>query len=308
MKISKQSWELFKQEHTKNKLSVKEISMKYNIKYTTIYYGLIRNGVAIDTSCTDRRKFKVNDSYFNTIDTNKKAYILGLLLCDGSNQERESKTNRLYIKLKESDKYLLEQIRDILAPQYKLTLGNSIHNAKIFYNYRLEIASDMLSKSLTNLGMVQDKFLRTLPNVPDNLFGALLRGIFDADGSISKKTTSNTSNSYQVYIAGSNKELITSIQAKLDYGTLYLHSRANLNERDMLYLRFNSIEEKLKLYKLLYSDATLLLTRKFETYTSYVNTVLNSESKFLNQRKAYQVKLGKEFILEYNLGKSVRHP
>lgn len=276
MKITKTTWDLFIEEHVKNKLSVKAICLKYNMKYTTVYYGLIRHGVTIDTTLTDRRRFEVDDNYFSTIDSHIKAYILGLLLCDGSAQVRETKTNRVYIKLKESDKYLLEQVRDEIAPDYQLTKGSSDKGGKIHYSYRLEIASNKLVEDLNSLGMVQDKFLRTLPSITEEFKGSLVRGMFDADGSISKTKRQGAANSHQVYIAGTNQRLVKQLHTYLGLGSLYLDKRESLGEKDMLYLRFNKVEDKLTLFNLMYSNTSILLKRKFSIYTNYANTVLST--------------------------------
>lgn len=45
--ISKEKYALLYKEHTKGR-TIKELSVKYNIRYSTLYYGLRRNGYMLE--------------------------------------------------------------------------------------------------------------------------------------------------------------------------------------------------------------------------------------------------------------------
>ena len=58
-----------------------------------------------------KRKYDVNDNYFDIIDSQEKAYIFGLFYADACNYEYNG---RIKIDLQEDDKEILEIIKDKL--------------------------------------------------------------------------------------------------------------------------------------------------------------------------------------------------
>jgi hypothetical protein len=60
------------------------LAEKHNTGGNTIRRILKENGVKIRPSTENKRKYKINQDFFETIDTEEKAYFLGLLYADGS--------------------------------------------------------------------------------------------------------------------------------------------------------------------------------------------------------------------------------
>ena len=77
MKLTKEQWnEVI--EDFKNGLSLKELSEKYNCSTQTISKNLRNLGIK------NSKQLKwVDDTYFDFIDTEEKAYLLGFLIADG---------------------------------------------------------------------------------------------------------------------------------------------------------------------------------------------------------------------------------
>lgn len=130
------------------------------------------------------RKYKRNQHYFDSIDTAKKAYILGLLYSDGSNNTQH---NSIVLSLQESDVGILEKIKDELeyeGPLYFCPLREK--NSKYKNQYRLCINDEYMSSILEEKGVIDNKsLLLTFPSfIPNEFLPAFVCGYFDGDGCV----------------------------------------------------------------------------------------------------------------------------
>jgi hypothetical protein len=163
-------------------VSYKILSKKYNISTWSVGNFLKKNNIKSRV-----RKYKCNENYFEKIDTNEKAYWLGLLCADGYVRKRKQFNGKhkqggiVGISLKSGDEYLLEKLIVDLDSTYKLT--KQVKDD--FLSYKLEINSVKLADDLIKLGCIPNKSLKLLPpNLTDELINHFIRGYFDGDGSI----------------------------------------------------------------------------------------------------------------------------
>jgi hypothetical protein len=163
-------------------VSYKILSKKYNISTWSVGNILKKNNIKSRV-----RKYKCNENYFEKIDTNEKAYWLGLLYADGYVRKRKQFNGKhkqggiVGISLKSGDEYLLEKLIVDLDSTYKLT--KQVKDD--FLSYKLEINSVKLADDLVKLGCIPNKSLKLLPpNLTDELINHFIRGYFDGDGSI----------------------------------------------------------------------------------------------------------------------------
>ncbi|MFM2010726.1 MAG: hypothetical protein RLZZ479_1117 [Bacteroidota bacterium] len=165
-------------------LSYNLLSEKYNICTWSIGNVLKNNNIK-----SRIRKHNCNENYFEKIDSNTKAYWLGLLFADGYVRKRKQfngKHNQggvVGISLKNGDEYLLEKLIIDLESTYKLT--KQIKDE--FLSYKLEVNSSKMVDDLINLGCVLNKSLILRPpNLENKFIPHFIRGYFDGDGSIGK--------------------------------------------------------------------------------------------------------------------------
>lgn len=149
---------------------INKILDEYGIKRT-------RNGI---------RKYTLNEKYFDVIDNQDKAYILGFLYADGSNSLEKC---TISLSLQCYDKEILEKINTAVGSNRPLDFINNSKDRSDGYTYEdmygLKWFSSHMCHSLDNIGMCPNKSL--ILKFPDciqcDLLSHFIRGYFDGDGS-----------------------------------------------------------------------------------------------------------------------------
>lgn len=216
------------------------------------------------------RKYELNENYFGSIDSDNKAYVLGFIYADGSVNK-----NYLSIKLCAKDVELVNFIKS------ELNYGGNIREYIINENnyVDLTVSSKKIVNDLINIGIMQNKTYNSkeLPMFEEKYENAVLRGIFDGDGSI----YSNINRGYAEYTIcfSSNVFVLNQIKGilmKYQISSCKIRHRRNNNFSCMLEIRGNVNIEKL--YGLLYCNAQFYLMRKKEKFDEFL-LMLNKLSK-----------------------------
>lgn len=173
--------------YTKESWTIADFTSYYATNAREIVKILKDNG--IDPSYYRGRKTNrhiIND-YFEVIDTEQKAYILGLLMADGC--VRKNKHNKYYLALELIDLDMIEKVMKELNADGKIKVSNRerdcIKNSKTTYSF--SIHSEELCNNLIVHGVspLKTKYVDWLPSsIPSYLKRHYLRGLIDGDGSI----------------------------------------------------------------------------------------------------------------------------
>lgn len=171
--------------------SITDLANKYNTSRAMIYKILSQHNIQHTANFDLLSKYTLNKLYFDNIDTEDKAYFLGLLYADGNNY---TKNGRIAISLQEEDKYILESFNKAVKSNRGLTLRErNSKNNKHKNQYRLDIVNRYMSEQLDKLGCVNAKSLTlrfpTEQQVPTYLLRHFIRGLWDGDGCISVLTS-----------------------------------------------------------------------------------------------------------------------
>jgi len=94
-----------------NHLNISKISKETGIRKQTISKKLNDLGIT-DRAFGGIRKYTINETIFDNIDSLEKAYYLGLLASDGSLNKNSS---LIRLSLHANDKYLLEQFNQFVG-------------------------------------------------------------------------------------------------------------------------------------------------------------------------------------------------
>lgn len=214
---------------------------------------------SILNSYRTKNEHKITEDYFNKIDTEEKAYFLGLLMADGNVATSNNRSWRFSIALASEDKYILKKLRKAINPSETIKLQKIMPvNSRCMEQTRICVYSNKLSYDLINLGCVPNKSLiLKFPNnlIKDELIPHFIRGYFDGDGG---------------FIKQHSEVLVTKIVSS----STFINSLSewfNINGiKNSIYLCDNPLNsfliigyyESLKFYNLIYKNADFYLKRK----------------------------------------------
>ncbi len=252
-----------------------DIGRKLNRYESTIRRYLNSLGYIAKSQSELQRKYTIVEDFFDKIDTEEKAYILGLLYADGYNNTDK---NDVCISLKEDDVEILNKITNIIQPTkplFYLDMSPENRGMKNSKNqYRLTINNKHISKRLVELGCGKAKTsvikFPSSEQVPNSLLHHFVRGYFDGDGSVSNGKWS------KVDII-STPEFLTDLQNILKESigigiTKLNYSRKYSKEVNIVSLNIGGRLQCMKFKEWLYKDATIFLKRKKEVFDNkYTN-------------------------------------
>jgi hypothetical protein len=223
------------------------------------------------------RKYFLNEDYFENIDTQSKAYILGFIYADGSVSEEHKLTITISVK----DKDILNYIKNELCYTGYLKFKPNSSNKYIC----LSIYSKKITDDLIKLGIIPNKtyFSKKIPNY-GNFFKEFLLGFFDGDGSIFKSKYKNRKDEYVVNFS-CNLQVLTEIKNKLlDYNISSNNIRRRYKNNDiacMLDVKGSLNIEKF--FNLFYvNNNSFHLHRKYDRFLDFIELTKTFEKRKFN--------------------------
>lgn len=243
--------------------TIASIAREYNKCPVWMRRFLIRNGITTDYSTKTRlcRKYHLNHNYFDIIDTEEKAYFLGLLYADGSNDTDRSK---IRISLQESDLEILEKFNSSIEsnrPIKFINLNDDDSNHKNIY--LLSISSRNMSDKLAEVGCFKNKMYTlkfpTANQVPEHLLQHWLRGMWDGDGTSSLFESKNKLKMSASLVG--TLDICENVREKI-LDKIYIKSSL-YNYRNSYSVALSSCRNVYNFYTWLYKDASIYLNRKF---------------------------------------------
>lgn len=248
-----------------------------------------------------QRLNKLTHDYFDVIDTEYKAYILGFIFADGCIVDNFSgRQKSLRIEIIETDGYiLLPLIKDVQnkdSYRYKYTPSDIAkgHSPKAC----VSINSDQLCEKIIDLGCKINKTILGLdfPNIDKDLIRHFIRGFFDGDGCITANLTKNTYTRVstrelkkpfspkvrkRIYLVNTDlqflQDVISNIESEVPFeGKLQWSSRINNVRVHKVGIEHQKDVQKVKDY--LYKDATIFLKRKFDKFNMTISSLAGDTS------------------------------
>ncbi len=306
IRTSQQTIQIILQDYA-NGISSEIIAKKLNINGSTVCRILKRNGIAIRPATQNKRKYTIVQDFFSVIDTEAKAYFLGLMYADGSLSQGGS---GIKITLQEIDKDILEVFSNIIYGFVKLRrTPRELEDGRIVYDRTFNIYCERMHQDLCKLGCPPAKTfdirLPTSEMVPTHLMPHFVRGYFDGDGCIC------ITNPARPRIDFSSNGIF--IDQLIEYLTAngIRCNRPGFNEKNPLSgnVQLTCPDNVVSAYEFLYKDATIYMKRKHNTFQQMF--CLLEEIK-LNKYSAHKNidRYGTTYIPEYNgillLGKNLK--
>lgn len=226
-----------------------------------------------------RRKYQLDECYFDEIDTPNKAYILGFLCADGTNNRDKGTVS---MTLEEGDFDILEKIRKEIKSERELEFLDYSNKHDFGYTYknqyRLLLFSSHICDSLINLGVVPNKSLiLEFPEIKEDLLHHFIRGVFDGDGSVYQGKI-KTQFTLTITSTDSFCNTLKCIIEKFVGINCHIYDASNHNGITKVFTISGRNQVK-KFMDWMYNDADLFLQRKYDRYLNYFYNINNSLSE-----------------------------
>lgn len=247
-------------------MSYQDIANKYNLSLPTI--GKILINIPKYAKAQIYNPNLIED-FFEIIDSEEKAYFLGLLITDG-NVFCDTTNNRqasISITLDLKDVYILKRFKQAVQTNTSIALDGRGCG-------QIAVRSNKMANDLAKYGVVPRKSFSTfLPNnIDDNLMPHLIRGILDGDGHIeARQSPTTTKYLHRISICG-NHQLLENINDYI-YNNLHTEIKQKVydyKDRKLSDLTLGaSINDMYIVGEWLYKNATIYMTRKKDNYNNF---------------------------------------
>jgi LAGLIDADG-like domain len=220
----------------------------------TVYDVLERRGVERRTGLADYKTY--DESVFAVVDSPAKAYWLGVLITDGYVVEA-GRAGSPQVGLQMCDREAAEGFRDFVGSKNAvLRIEPRAGNHQPMY--RAVCNSRHMADDLARFGVVPRKSHKTfLPILDEALMPHLLRGLFDGDGTVSKRTDGKI----MVGFCGSER-LVAEVRmwliCRLGISDNRIHENGTIR-----FVQWSHREDARRVARYIYRDAEFYLQRKF---------------------------------------------
>lgn len=263
---------------------IQNIVEKYNNGISTVKLGKLyytdrkKIGKIIDKYSKKNhlsvRKYSLDETYWDNIDTPNKAYHLGFMYADGCNMPSK---RTLSLILEECDREILEKLKRELHSSKPLVYENCQHKnteTMHFENlYKLIYFSSHMCEAIAEKGVVPAKSnIIRFPNwLPEEYVSHFVRGYFDGNGTMGIHDVGGLSgHSLRIGLV-STKQFCQSIQDYLNRIGIESYMSEASNHNDITYNLFIRGREpnRKSFLDWMYKDADLFLKRKHDIYLQY---------------------------------------
>ena len=238
--------------------TLESLSQKYNVSTSSVYRALKKNAIP-----TSKKTHIYKEDVFDLIDTELKAYVLGLITSDGY---IANKNNRYIAQLSSTDKEIpsfFAQLIEYPRPLYHIkSEGVARRNLD---EWRIMVCSKRLVLALEKLGVVNGKSMKEVfcSDVPGILLKHYIRGIFDGDGSIGLYPVKNSISQARLSIAGS-AGLLNNISEIFDFKLDISRTKIAKKDNGLCILQYCGNRTIKNICGWLYEDCNYYLSRKYD--------------------------------------------
>jgi len=216
-----------------------------------------------------------NYRFFESIDTEEKAYWLGFFAADGWVHKYKNKNGAVVgIKIQYNDINHLKKFNKCIEGNYKISDDwtncsistkdkNKLNHMCAIKISSIDMYNDLVSHGITSNKTFTFKFPET---IPEHLIRHFMRGYFDGDGCLSIKNITP-----QCYYLSASKQIIYDFKEIIDNIGI-TSTRMDILERDgcatiwRIWINQGKDKNIVKFLNYLYKDATVYLDRKYEKY------------------------------------------
>lgn len=247
--------------YTVKKLAINKIAKIFKASQKGIAkilhkYGVVRG---VGKNCL----YNCDENFFETINTEEKAYWLGVIFADGNLQHRG--INSYIVIFSSVDKDWVEMLKNAL--KYDGPIRREVQHKYNKEIWKISISNEKLYNDLYSLGCVPKKSLvKKFPVIRKDLVHHFIRGYFDGNGSVSEHQ----------YLPGKDNTTLKSgfCSGSMDFleslkAFIPAKHNAIKQHTSNCYTVTYGVKDSYQLYNYMYKDATIYLNRKREKFIKY---------------------------------------
>ena len=228
-------------------------------------------------------KYSVDDSVFEAVDTEEKAYWLGFIVADGNITK-----DVVSINLKASDEHHLRKFLVFCKSNSPILTKTPVLDGKVFDQRRINICNRKIVSDLKNLGVIENKTFQyqcEIGFIPDTLKSHFWRGVFGGDGCISttknskKNGSENRSSHWMINLINNERVIREFADFVRDNTKITAKVRQSKNNEKTFTFSAAGVENIQFLLRILYDDASVYLERKHELYEECLNTKIKRKNR-----------------------------
>lgn len=219
--------------------------------------------------------YHFNDSFFEKIDTEEKAYWLGMLMADGNISDFGRKSYTIRLLLKESDIYHVQNFADAIDLKKTIRIDKegrgsiAIHSKKMFF--------DLIAHGIYPNKTGHEVF----PSLDETLMPHFIRGFFDGDGTIYARNQHDKRKRSMCAIGFicMNKDFMDSLLFHLE-NTCNVSINSHYKKGKNVYeCKTEAINSCVRIIDYIYKDATIYLERKYKIAKNFLDKLPSSGRK-----------------------------
>lgn len=243
-------------------------------------------------------KIQNNEHYFDEIDTESKAYLLGFFVADGYLTMDKGKFKRICINQSIDDIEIVEAFKREISPDANISYSNKQAGAKF---RKTQATLRLSSQYMYDLLELKYKILKAktfdesfefpFEHIPKELIRHFIRGYFDGDGCVSFTIQGNSFNMSFSMVFNSTtfcNQIAEIMEQELNIRrAIYQHVGKTCTYCTMQFRYDRDATNAFKrIYEYFYGDSTLFLERKRQKFLSYFEYRANSGHNKPGQRRA----------------------
>lgn len=243
--------------------------------------------------------------FFEKIDSNDKAYILGFWAADGTmylNKANNSISKRISISVSLGDIEILNKIKAIICPNNKIYSEKSKSNKEIDSGEMRSFSfiSEKMFDDLVNLGFSLRKTYQNfgIPKMGHEFIPHFIRGYFDGDGSVGDysgiRSNGRKYRNGRVCITSKTELILLNIKDflnknRIDCSVMFRSRKIEDRTSECYELIVSGFYNLDKFENLIYNNANLFLNRKFNIFKGMPKNIKKSLGIYNTHNGKYKV-------------------
>ena len=262
--------------YSDNQISIINCAKKFKIGKNTLYNYLKENNL-IKNDKNYQKDITYDKNFFDSIDSEEKAYWLGFIMADGYTKlDKNNNPAQTTIEISKKDINLLDAFKKSIKSNHIIReRSRTTVTGKISEICSITISSHHLTKQLVSYGVVPNKTYIGFIN--EEIFGDneelifhYLRGYSDGDGTINK----NKGN-YVFKLVIRSKSILNTI-------TNWIKKYCNIDPKITIWentyrLSIQNKKDYFIFLEKLYKNANIYLDRKYQNYLSHIDCAVPEE-------------------------------